>query len=107
MGYSAVPIQVSATAMLEHRYKFTQFRVNRPTVIALIVVLTKNLPIRLNLIANAMADAQVSKRITLELCDGGINLRQKIGGLFRGKMQKNKSAPGGYTDRVEVEITLD
>src|SRR5262249_53692962 len=103
---AAQPIEVRAPAVTEGRYDGTQLGVHATAVIALVVVLADDFPVRRHRVLDRVPDPKLRERIALHtLGDTGDLLRQR----FRGggsHVEKHESAPGLDADRIETERAL-
>src|SRR4029453_12866514 len=63
MWYAVVPVETRAPALAESRNERAQLRVHRSAVIALVVILHDDLPVRLDVVHDLRAAAQVVQRI--------------------------------------------
>src|SRR5271170_1280674 len=66
MRHAAAPIQIGAPTIPERGHYRAQFGMNAAAVVALVVILTDDFPIRRNLIANRGTYAQLRQGVALQ-----------------------------------------
>src|SRR5688572_18361780 len=63
MRYAVVPVETRAPALAEGRHERAELRVHRSAVIALVVVLHDDLPVRLHVVDDLRTSAQIDEWI--------------------------------------------
>ena len=110
----AVPVELHPALLLEGRNYFAQFRVHSAAVIALIVVLEKDLPVRFYLIPDPAGDPQFRERIAFDPIDSSAELcRQRASRLSRrfrpsrAQSHKHEAAPHIHFHRIEGSCSFE
>src|SRR5665213_1245878 len=106
MRDAAIPVQIGAAGFSKRRHQGAQLGVNSTAVVALVVILAKNLPIRGNFVAQGGADAQLRQRIALQSLRNTFYLSGERFGLRWRQIQEDEPAPAVGADGVKVVVLL-
>ena len=71
MGHAIIPIELIATPLLERGHNLTELGVDGAAVVALVVILDNDLPVRLNGVGNGMTHSQVCQRVAAQPLGAG------------------------------------
>ena len=103
MGDPGLPVEPAA-AVLEGRHHLAQLRMHGAAVVALVVVLDDDLPVREDVVRDAPGRAEVLERIVPGPLRDAAELVDE--GPGRGQVDENEAAPGMDGRRVERELLL-
>ncbi len=106
VGNSTIPIQIAAARLAKRRDEGAKFGVDPAAVIALVVVLANNLPVRGDFVMDGRTDAQTVEGIAPQAFRDSANCSAS-GFASAGVRFKNTNPPQLSTpDRVEMEVLL-
>ena len=110
MWDTRLPVEASATSLAESWDHSAELRVDRTAVVALVVVLENDLPVRRNVVHRAMGNAQIAEWIAHNsFADWSEGLHQATAlcsRTFGIKLDKDKSTPGRRCCGVEAKVRL-
>ena len=110
MRNARLPVEASATSLAESGDYSAELRVNRTAVVALVVVLENDLPVRRNVVHRAMGNAQIAEWVAHNsFTDWAEGLHQATAWCSRTfsiEFDKDKPTPGRGCCGVEAKVRL-
>ena len=106
MRNAVIPCESRAAVLAESRNERAQLGMHRSAVIALVVVLDEDLPVRLDVVDDLMPNAHIAQRVTSYPLGNGAELLCQRDGRRVAQVDEYKATPGVQLYGHQGEGTL-